>query len=81
MTDKLCRTCNQWTEQSPTWLCFDGDPEHRVGECMLAEAHGDRTNPMIAAVCESEGIYGQLITAHNFGCILWEERPDFNEHF
>ena len=74
---KACLTCNNWIEQiKPSWDCFDDDPTKKVGECAAAEAHGDRTNPMMAAVCDSDGTYGLLITAYDFCCILWLERND-----
>jgi hypothetical protein len=71
-----CGTCKHWQQSEGDyyhWLCHTKDM--KLGECMMAwpgYSPAEQNKHEMAAVCEGEGIYGQLITQDSFYCKLYE---------
>ena len=80
---KTCKNCKHWYTSDN--LKNDGDGWIRnplvgdYGICQKAndiDAHGVQ----MLAVCDGEGIMGELIVHENFSCILFEEKDGNKEH-
>lgn len=75
-SETICRTCKHWepavVPKQYHWSYFKEDQV--LGQCRAGTPDYDREGygPLMAAVCESESIGGELITDENFGCILHE---------
>lgn len=63
----------------PRWQCHDDDQD--VGECAVASRGQDGKHAMIVGTCDNEGIYGEVVTDAEFGCILHEPAPEDWDHY
>jgi hypothetical protein len=72
-----CRNCKHWEQGDFNEMGFAcHTPDMELGECKIAwPGYGDPKQKFLAvATCNSEGIYGELITQADFGCIQFEEK-------
>lgn len=67
-----CGDCKHWDNKDPEiggWFKSSDNiihPPHTVGYCWVE-------SPLIRPICDGEGIYGELLTHQDFGCILFEK--------
>lgn len=75
-----CEHCKHWSllegdlREEMIFNCHA--PDMKVGICCMStynDKDEDDYNFKAIAVCNGEGIYGQLITQHDFGCINFKQ--------
>ena len=69
-----CRSCKYWdTSYAFDEIAFNCHKEgDQIGYCLMASPDTEDQKLFLAiATCNSEGIYGQLVTKADFGCIQY----------
>jgi hypothetical protein len=72
-----CGTCKYWDIHSLDDIGYKcHTPEMKIGICQIASYGSDHTEDrdyLSIATCNSEGIYGELVTQDSFGCIKYKD--------
>lgn len=63
----------------PRWHCHKNDQD--VGECLLTILPPNGSAPLIVATCDTEGIYGELVTDASFGCVAFSMADADWDHY
>jgi len=75
-----CKTCKHW-RGIESWVFGKDKREEdargrRMCHAVSNQRKPERPGQLAAAVCLDEGIDGELLTAPEFGCVMWEGPRD-----
>lgn len=71
-----CGTCKHWSKNTVDLIGFAcHKDDDSIGICDRAYPdHTEDDKYLLVATCQSEGIYGSLVTKENFGCIEYQAK-------
>lgn len=73
---RTCNTCRHWGGPDRQYIRSRKNTVHRLCRALPAEISTPDIAGLQAYLLETDNCEAQMMTAPNFGCLLWEAAPD-----